>query len=321
MQSPEIPEDEDFRLETLRNLHVLDTDPEERFDRLTRLAQNFFAVPIAVVSLIDQRRQWFKSIQGLDVKETSREVSFCGHAILKQDLMIVPDALDDTRFADNPLVTTAPHIRFYAGCPLVAKNGAKLGTLCLIDQEPRLLTAQDQKLLQSLGRLAQQELALMQTSTIDEVTLLSNLSGFQMLAEPTLELAESLEIKATLLLFCLKSAESHPEHLNVTHSQDDLQKNQCKAFARHLLTHFQIADIIARVSENCFAALLTHADEETIEKAIAALKNSTLPKNQLQGSAPDHLQFETQKMTLAPSAQTLEETIKSMIENFSTKPY
>ena len=134
MQSPDFPPDEAFRLRTLTSLSILDTPAEERFDRLTRLAQRLFNVPIALVSLIDSNRQWFKSCQGLDVRETPRDVSFCAHAILGNDLLVVPDAAADARFADNPLVTGEPFIRFYAGCPLKAPNGSLLGTLCVIDR-------------------------------------------------------------------------------------------------------------------------------------------------------------------------------------------
>jgi GGDEF domain-containing protein len=242
------------------------------------------------------------------VKETAREVSFCGHAILGKDLFIVPNALDDTRFADNPLVTDAPYIRFYAGCPLVASNGAKLGTLCLIDQEPRMLSKEDQKLLQELAKLAQQELALMQTSTIDEVTHLSNLSGFQMLATPALGLAESLEMKVTLLLLRLKHP-SNSNHLKTTDSTEieDAENHPYKVFARQLLTHFQIADIISRVSQNCFATLLTHAEPPAIEAALTSLKNEALSQG---------LSFETQQKVLTSLSEPIQDTIQQMIDHF-----
>ena len=107
-----LPDDENARLSTLRVLRVLDTDPEERFDRLTRMARRLFQVPIALVSLVDADRQWFKSAQGLDVPETPRDVSFCGHAILSDDILLIPDTHADPRFVDNPLVTGAPHVRF-----------------------------------------------------------------------------------------------------------------------------------------------------------------------------------------------------------------
>lgn len=139
MLVPGKPANEATRIDALHGLN-LDAAPEERFDRLTRLAKRLFNVPIALVTLIDKDRQWFKSCVGLDVSETSRDVSFCGHAILQNELMLVPDAREDLRFHDNPLVTGAPNIRFYAGYPLTVPDGNKLGTLCLIDTKPATST-------------------------------------------------------------------------------------------------------------------------------------------------------------------------------------
>ncbi|MEO6697747.1 MAG: ATP-binding protein, partial [Gammaproteobacteria bacterium] len=153
-----LPPDEQRRLATLRSLHILDTPPEERFDRITRTAQRLFNVPIALVSLIDSNRQWFKSCQGLSVSETPRGISFCGHAILADTPLIIPDALLDPRFSDNPLVTGEPRIRFYAGQPLVAADGSRLGTLCIIDQRPRHLGEQEIAALRDIAAWAADEL-------------------------------------------------------------------------------------------------------------------------------------------------------------------
>lgn len=158
MEKPAIPPDEAQRIATLTGLNILDTSPEERFDRITRIAQRILGVPIALVSLVDANRQWFKSFQGFDVTEAPRDISFCGHAILGNDIFIVPDALLDPRFADNPLVTGEPHIRFYAGQPLKASNGSNLGTLCVIDRKPRQLSLSDLDCLRDLGALIENEL-------------------------------------------------------------------------------------------------------------------------------------------------------------------
>lgn len=155
----QIPPGEEARLAALDELHILDSEPEERFDRIVRIAAEVFDVPIALVSLVDRERQWFKSCFGLDVKETSRDMAFCAHAILKDEVMIVPDALLDPRFADNPLVTGEPHVRFYAGCPLKLPDGNFVGTLCLIDTRPRQIDDRKVRLLQDLGKLAELELA------------------------------------------------------------------------------------------------------------------------------------------------------------------
>ena len=158
MRRPALPEDESARLAALRALQVLDTPPEERFDRITRVAQRLFGVPIALISLVDAERQWFKSCLGLDLRETSRDVSFCGHAILGDDVLVIPDARQDPRFADNPLVTGALHLRFYAGQPLRDHQGYRLGTLCLLDHAPRDFTADDRQMLRDLAVWAEAEL-------------------------------------------------------------------------------------------------------------------------------------------------------------------
>ena len=158
MLIPARPPDEDRRLQALRSLALLDTEAEERFDRITRTATRLFGVPIALVSLVDECRQWFKSKQGLKVTETSRDISFCGHAILGPGPLVVPDALQDPRFADNPLVTGPPYIRFYAGFPLRGPGDQNLGTLCLISPEPRGFSETDQRQLRDLAAWAEREL-------------------------------------------------------------------------------------------------------------------------------------------------------------------
>lgn len=163
MIPPPVPSSEAERLATLRKLRVLDTPPEERFDRITRIAARLFDVPIVAVSLVDTERQWFKSCQGLSVRETSRDISFCGHTILGDGMLVVPDARRDPRFADNPLVTGEPGIRFYAGHPLASPDGHRLGTLCLIDRRPRELNELDREALRDLAAWAENELSVIQT--------------------------------------------------------------------------------------------------------------------------------------------------------------
>jgi PAS domain S-box-containing protein len=168
MQAPAIPEHEVERLQALRASALLDTPPEERFDRLTRLAKRIFGTRIALVSLVDTDRQWFKSRQGLEVPETSRTLSFCGHAILGPEILEVRDASKDSRFSDNPLVTGEPRIRFYAGAPVRSADGYPLGTLCIIDDRPRTLTEDERLSLRELADCVEDEL-----STIDRRRLSS----------------------------------------------------------------------------------------------------------------------------------------------------
>ncbi|WP_174874705.1 sensor domain-containing diguanylate cyclase [Vogesella oryzae] len=157
MQAPLHPHERE-RLSLLRALQLLDTPPEPAFDRITRLACQLLQVPVAVVSLVDEGRQWFKSRVGLDPCETPREYAFCAHAILQTEPLVVPDAVADERFRDNPLVTGSPGIRFYAGVPLLSRHGYPLGTLCIIDTRPRTLAAADLAMLRELADIVTEQL-------------------------------------------------------------------------------------------------------------------------------------------------------------------
>lgn len=156
-----IPTDESDRLASLRALHLLDTPNEQRFDRLTNLAISIFGVPIAYIALIDSDRQWFKSKCGLTMDESGRETSFCGHAILQDEPLVIFDTLENERFADNPLVVESPGIRFYTGVPLTGPNGFKVGTFCIADTKPWTPEKLDLGLLKQLADLAQHELNML----------------------------------------------------------------------------------------------------------------------------------------------------------------
>ncbi len=160
MLKPPIPETEAARLDVLWQCRVLDTEPEQSFDDITRLAAHLCQVPIALVSFIDRDRQWFKSKVGVAVSETHRDLAFCAHAILQPGLFCIPDALADERFADNPLVTGPPYVRFYAGIPLLTNDGHALGTLCVIDHQPRQLSPEQEQFLRALARQVVQLLDL-----------------------------------------------------------------------------------------------------------------------------------------------------------------
>ncbi|WP_217521157.1 ATP-binding protein [Vibrio metschnikovii] len=151
MQVPPLPEEESERQKTLDKTGLLNSGSEARFDRITRLAQQIFSVPIALISLVDRDRQWFKSRQGLDAQQTPREISFCGHAILNSEIFVIENALVDQRFCDNPLVMGAPDIRFYAGAPLHSTKGYRIGTLCLIDSQPRSFSSKQRSMLKDLA--------------------------------------------------------------------------------------------------------------------------------------------------------------------------
>ena len=153
---------ESARVAALNRYAILDTEPEQTFDDLVVLAAYVCKTPIAMLSLVDDHRQWFKSKVGVEVRESPRETSFCAHAIQQQDLFIVPDTLNDARFRDNPLVVGDPHVRFYAGAPLVNEEGFALGTLCVVDRQPRELDEAQKEALKSLSRLALGQMELRQ---------------------------------------------------------------------------------------------------------------------------------------------------------------
>ena len=160
MKAAPIPENEAARLETLRQYQILDTESEEAFDDLTRLASYICQTPAALISLVDTNRQWFKARVGIQARETPRNISFCGHAIVQRGCFIVEDALFDERFADNPLVVNAPFARFYAGMPLWSPEGFAIGTLCVMDQQPRKLNEDQINALQMLSNQVMSQLEL-----------------------------------------------------------------------------------------------------------------------------------------------------------------
>ena len=162
---PPLSDNESQRLSKLNSLCILDTNPESQYDDITTIASQICQVPIALISLVDQNRQWFKSKVGLEVDETTREVAFCAYAILKpKELLIIPDATKDERVKDNPLVTGKPHIRFYAGIPIVIDNQYAIGTLCVIDSKPRKLNQEQINGLKALGHQVETQLNLVKTN-------------------------------------------------------------------------------------------------------------------------------------------------------------
>lgn len=228
------------------------------------MARRMFGVPISLVSLIDADRQWFKSNQGLDAAETPREVSFCGHAILGDDVLLVPDVQADERFSDNPLVADRPNIGFYAGCPLKTLNGSKIGTLCIIDTEPREFSNDDILLLRDLAAMAEQEIAAVQLSTLDELTLISNRRGFMTLGQHSLNLAARAGISSMMVFFDLDEFKQVNDRFG--HAEGD---RALVAFADRMRRVFRESDVFGRIGGDEFAVLLSDADEAVLDKVLA----------------------------------------------------
>lgn len=251
---------EQFRVQALHELRILDTPAEERFDRLTRLAKRLFDVPIALVSLVDSERQWFKSNQDLPVSQTPRDISFCHHAISQEGVFVVPDASLHPGFMANPLVTGPPHVRFYAGYVLKLANGLAMGTLCIIDTKPRSFSNDELQALKDLGMIAENELAAIQLALEDDLTGLSNRRGFLHQAQKTINLCYRLGRPASLIYFDL----THFKTINdkFGHHEGD---TALRAFANLLREHARESDISARMGGDEFVLLM---NDTTIAQAI-----------------------------------------------------
>lgn len=270
---PDRPANEAQRLEELRSLGLLDSAYEERFDRITRLAQRLFGVSTALVTLVDENRQWFKSRIGLDVPETPRDVSFCGHAILGADVMTVPDATKDGRFHDNPLVVGSPGIRFYAGCPIAGPGGAVVGTLCLIDQSPREMSADELDSLRELAEMVESEIATTHMAVTDPLTGLGNRRGFDMVATRILEINRRRHVDSVLLYFDLDKFKSIND--DFSHAVGD---HALREFAELLKKVFRTSDVLARLGGDEFVVLLSGSDDYA--SAIQRFRTALAARNE-----------------------------------------
>lgn len=268
MKIPDICKTELACIKKLRSQNVLDTPSKERFDRLTRLAKHMFNVPIAVVSIVDENRQWFNSCLGLDISETPLDISFfCGHDILKTEVVIVSDTKKDPLFSINQLVLNEPHIRFYAGCPLRHLDGSILGTLCILDTNPKILEKDDLESLKDLAELAEHELMAIQLATIDELTKIFNRRGFIKQAEQSLYICARHNIATSLVFFDLNDFKSIND--NFGHAEGDIA---LIAFSEQIKNTFRSSDVLARLGGDEFVVLLTDTSIDPVEKSIARLQ-------------------------------------------------
>ena len=297
MLEPELPANEAQRINILYSLGLLEAPPDERFDRLTRLAKRLFGVPVAKVMLVDAAVVYPLSGAGQAFGPVPREQSFCAHAIVNDGVLLVPETRSDPRFHDNPYVTQAPFIRFYAGCPLTVPGGARLGTLCLIDFEPRQFSNEDVSLLRDLASMVEQEIAAVQMATIDEMTALLNRRGFETAASQALQLCARMDKPAALLFFDLNQF----KQINDTygHAEGD---RALKAFAETLRKVLRSSDLSGRLGGDEFAALLINSSRNETALVTARLRTALKERNEADQRGYD-ISFSVGQVELPPDGE------------------
>jgi diguanylate cyclase (GGDEF)-like protein len=271
--------DDANRVRALRSLQVLDTAPEERFARITRLAQALFGTPMVGVNLVDAERVWSKARIGLGQAESPRDTSFCGHVVHDAAPLVVEDAAQDPRFHDNPNVTGEPGVRFYAGHPIHAM-GHLVGSLCVVDTRPRKLSAAERSHLADLAALVERELAGAESATTDSLTGLLNRRGFELVAQQCLNHVEREREAACLLFIDLDGFKQINDTLG--HDQGDEALRQ---FAHCLTQTFRVSDVVARLGGDEFVVLLSAAGLGDIPPALARLQRHVDIANRSQGVA------------------------------------
>jgi diguanylate cyclase (GGDEF)-like protein len=266
MKEPSIPLDETVRLQSLHSLRILDSVPEERFDRITRMAQRLFEVDICLVSFVASDRQWFRSRQGHNGQGAPRNISFRGHTACGDILLVVEDTLVDPRFADDSLVIDDLPIRFFAGHPIYAPNGQHIGVICIADSEPRRLSTSDEQTLKDFAALVDDELASSSRIHVDELTGIANRRGFMTVATHILPLCARNGLSVELLFFDLDDF----KHFNDEFGHD-VGDRALQLFAKSLLKGFRSADVVARLGGDEFAVMMV-GERAFSQRALKALR-------------------------------------------------
>ncbi len=236
------------------------------------MAQRLFEVPSAVISLIDRDRSWYLSKQGTLGQQSARDESFCAHAILGDDLLIVPDASLDPRFSDNPSVIADHGVRFYAGANIAGPRGMKLGTLCVFDDVPRDMSLEDASILRDLASMVESEIAALTLAVTDELTGLSNRRGFELSAGSLLEVCRRRDLQAALLYFDLDNFKS----INDTFGHDEGDAALVQ-FAQHLVDTFRTSDVVARYGGDEFIVFMADTGDPSL--ALARLEAILVSRN------------------------------------------
>ena len=262
-----IPHNEAQRQRDLERQGVLDHPGDEHFDRLVTLTASVLDVPIALISLVDHDRQWFLARHGLDVEETPRQMAFCAHAIVGDETLVVPDACQDSRFNTNPLVIAEPNLRFYAGTPLQSREGHNLGTLCVIDRQPRQFAAKQVMLLEELAQLVLRELELRREFTVNPLTGLANRSSFLEQAEPELQRARVDQVPLAMLALELDQFSQVRIRWGQEASDRALQD-----VAACLQDQHRPQDLLGQIGDQAFAMLMVAVDQTAATERAEAIR-------------------------------------------------
>ncbi len=268
MLVPPIPDDEAVRLRSLRRLGLLDTEPEERFDRVTRLARRLFGATAAAITLVDADRQCFKSVAGIEPREIRREDAFCAHTILGTGVLEVHDAQQDPRFTTNPLVTGEPGVRFYAGYPVKAPDGSAVGSLCILDSTARYLQPGDEVALHDLACMVEREMESTRPAVDDDHTGLLDRRGFRLLADKALAFCERRGADAVVVFADVVGRKA----VNDLDGREAGNRMLARA-ARVMSAAYWEADVVARLGGGEFAALLADFGGED-RSAVARLQEA-----------------------------------------------
>jgi len=307
MKFPGVPENEEERLKSLYLADLLDTRDDERFDRLTRLARKIFQVPVVLISLLDRERQWLLACEGLGIRETPRNISFCGHAILQDGAFIVNDATTDDRFHDNPLVTGEPYIRFYAGYPVHLPSGDVAGTLCLIHTHPRPFNDDDIASLKDLAFIVEDEFQVIGMAMTDSLTGITNRRGFYRTGEKRFRRLNERNAAFSLIFFDLDKFK--PINDLWGHAEGD---EVLKVFSTLLVQFLKPGDIAGRLGGDEFAVLITHRSDT--DAFLHALRQGVEEYNEHSGK-PYNINFSSGVLHNDPNKYaSLDEMVKKSDE-------
>lgn len=278
MASP-TPIDEASRLRTLRALNILDTPRERRFNRFVDIAGRLFDVPIAVVSFIDGERQWFKATRGIEAKQFPRGVSICAYTIMQSGVHVVQNAAEHPQFHRNPSVTGPLGIRFYAGCPVEAEDGSRVGTLAIMDTRPRTFSRDDEERLADLADLVSREVFTLGASVLDGVTGLPSRRGFESVAQQVLAISRRHHHAVSLLVVEIENLQELARVRGLEEADELLaETGELLGFA------FRQSDVIAHLGGGSFCILLTGARVEQAELCLRRLRVELRSRNAIAGS-------------------------------------